>query len=232
MRRSRQRGNRATLRGFWLRAEDVIRIVMSLPKVLLRVAPRTLLGVVMLAPVMGWSHVSQGETGGGFLSGFLHPMFGPDHVIAMIAVGIWGAQLGIPAIWLLPVTFPIVMAIGAVLGALGLPIPGVKFAIALSAVALGAMVALAARPPLWIAAMLVGAFAIFHGYPHGANLADSVNPMGFAIGFVVATGTLHAIGILIGVANRWPGGARLLRAIGAAIAAGGIYFLASYLVSA
>ena len=111
-----------------------------------------------------------GSSAGGFVGGFAHPLFGPDHVVAMVAVGLWGAFLGAPAIWLLPIVFPLVMAFGGVIGILGVPLPGVETAIALSAVVLGTMVALAARPPLWIAALLVGAFAIFHGHAHGAEL--------------------------------------------------------------
>jgi urease accessory protein len=95
-----------------------------------------------------------------FWGGFMHPIFGPDHVIAMVAVGLWGAFLGAPAIWLLPVVFPLVMAFGGALGVVGIPLPGVETGIAVSAIMLGAMVAFAAKPPLWIAAALVGAFAI------------------------------------------------------------------------
>jgi urease accessory protein len=172
-----------------------------------------------------WAHVGQGDVGGGFVAGIEHPIFGLDHVVAMVAVGIWGAQLGQPAIWVLPVTFPLVMSLGGILGGLGVPLPGIEIGIALSALVLGCMIALAARPPLWMAAVLVGMFAIFHGYAHGAELPDSANALSFAAGFVVATGTLHALGILIGVANNWRWGGQFLRGIGGAIAACGLYFL-------
>jgi urease accessory protein len=105
-----------------------------------------------------------------FWGGFTHPIFGLDHVIAMVAVGLWGAFLGPPAIWLLPVVFPLVMALAGAYGVLGLPLHGVETGIALSAIMLGAMVAGAAKPPLWVAALLVGAFAVFHGYAHGVEL--------------------------------------------------------------
>ena len=98
---------------------------------------------------------------GGLISGFMHPILGWDHVVAMVAVGLWGAFLGRPAIWVLPVVFPLVMALGGALGVMGVPIPAVETGIAASAVVLGAMVALAARPPIWIAAVIVGGFAIF-----------------------------------------------------------------------
>src|SRR2546421_1214426 len=97
------------------------------------------------------AHVGDGLTGG-FLGGFSHPLFGPDHVVAMVAVGLWGAFLGAPAIWLLPIVFPLVMAFGGVLGIIGTPLPAAETGVAASAVILGLMVALAARPPLWIAA--------------------------------------------------------------------------------
>src|SRR5207237_10558291 len=115
------------------------------------------------------------EGTGGFLAGLSHPIFGPDHVVAMVAVGLWGAFLGAPAIWLLPIVFPLVMAAGGALGIIGLPLPAVETGIAASAVILGLMVALAARPPLWSAVALVGGFAIFHGYAHGKELPDDAN---------------------------------------------------------
>ena len=115
----------------------------------------------------------------GFLGGFAHPLLGPDHIVAMVAVGLWGAFLGRPAIWLLPITFPLMMAAGGVLGMLGVPIPAVEAGIASSAVVLGLMVALAARPPLWVAALLVGAFAIFHGHAHGRELPAGADAVAF-----------------------------------------------------
>ena len=182
----------------------------------------------VLWPDMASAHVGQGDIAGGFIAGLEHPVKGLDHVIAMVAVGIWGAQLGAPAIWALPVTFPMVMAFGGVLGAMGIPLPGIEIGIALSAVALGAMVTFAVRPPLWIAAVIVGFFAIFHGHAHGAELPDSANSITYSMGFVIATGSLHLCGILIGVANRWRLGAKMLRGIGGAIAAGGVYFLVAH----
>ena len=179
----------------------------------------------LLMPGTALAHVGQGDVSGGFVAGFEHPISGLDHVVAMVAVGIWGAQLGAPAIWVLPVTFPLVMAFGGVLGALGVPIPGVEVGIAISAIGLGAMVVLAARPPLWVAGLMVAVFAICHGYAHGAELPASADPIAYSVGFVLATGTLHLIGIALGVAKRWQGGAQMLRAAGAVIAGCGVYFL-------
>jgi urease accessory protein len=181
-------------------------------------------------PLVALAHIGQGDIGGGFLAGVAHPVLGPDHVVAMVAVGMWGAQLGAPAIWVLPVTFPLVMALGGVLGAAGVPVPGIEIGIAVSAIVLGAMVLLAARPPLWIAGVLISVFAVFHGHAHGAELPQSVNVISYSVGFVVATGALHAFGILIGVANRWAAGAGALRAGGGLIAACGVYFLVGHLI--
>ena len=166
-----------------------------------------------------------GSMTGGFVGGFAHPLFGPDHVVAMVAVGLWGAFLGAPAIWVLPIVFPLVMAVGGVIGILGVPLPGVETGIALSAIVLGMMVALAAKPPLAIAAVLVGAFAIFHGYAHGAELPPGTDAVAYSVGFVVATGLLHLTGIAFGLLARWPAGRITVRAAGGAIALAGIAFL-------
>ncbi len=161
----------------------------------------------------------------GFASGFLHPLSGPDHMLAMIGVGIWGSQLGKPGIWVLPVTFPLVMAVGGVLGVRGVPLPGVEIGVAASALALGVMILFAARPPLWAAALLVGTFAIFHGYAHGVELPTAAAPLAFGLGFVLATGMLHVVGIAIGLVHKLKWGSQALRVAGAGIAAGGLYFL-------
>jgi urease accessory protein len=166
-----------------------------------------------------------GSMSGGFIGGFAHPLFGPDHLVAMVAVGLWGAFLGAPAIWLLPIVFPLVMALGGVMGILGVPLPGVETGIAVSAIVLGLMVATAAKPPLPIAAVLVGAFAIFHGHAHGAELPPGTDAVAYSIGFVVATGVLHLSGIAFGLLARWPAGRIAVRAAGGAIALAGVAFL-------
>ena len=120
------------------------------------------------------------------------------------------------------------MAIGAAFGVAGLPLPAVETGIALSAVILGLMVALAARPLLWVAAVIVGTFAVFHGYAHGRELPDAANAVAYSAGFVVATGLLHLIGIGFGLFSRWTIGVVATRAAGAAIAAGGVMFLSGY----
>ena len=171
-----------------------------------------------------FAHTRGGEAAG-LMSGLEHPISGLDHVLAMVAVGLWGAQLGPPALWLLPVTFPMVMAFGGTMGLMGIKLPGIEVGIALSAIALGFMVLREARPNLWLAAILVGFFAIFHGHAHGSELPPGANGILYSIGFVVATGLLHATGILIGTVHRWPYGRIALRAAGAVVMAGGCYFL-------
>ena len=171
------------------------------------------------------------ETGhvGGFVSGFTHPLTGLDHIVAMVAVGLWGAFLGGRAMWTLPVVFPMVMAVGGALGILGVPLPGVETGIALSGIILGLMVTFAARPPLWVAAILVGFCAIFHGHAHGEEMPSSSNAMTFAIGFVISTGLLHLAGIAFGLLVKWPWGRIAIRAGGGVIAAIGFGFLFKWL---
>ena len=188
-------------------------------------APRlpALLMLALLA-LPAWAHEQSGQTAG-FVSGLLHPLSGLDHVLAMVAVGLWGAQLGAPAIWLLPVTFPLVMAFGGFLGLLGVPLPGVEVGIAASAILLGAMVAAESRPPLWLAAALVAFFAVFHGHAHGTELPAGESGLLYSLGFVVATGGLHASGIAIGLIHRWRSGRIALRGAGAAVGVAGLLFL-------
>jgi urease accessory protein len=182
-----------------------------------------LLASAMLA-LPALAHTQQGQAAG-LAAGLLHPVSGLDHVLAMVAVGLWGAQLGRPAIWLLPVTFPLVMALGGFLGLVGVPLPGVEIGIAASALLLGALVATQSRPPLWLAAAIVGVFAVFHGHAHGTELPPGHSGLLYSAGFVVATGCLHAAGVLIGLVHRWPAGRVALRLAGVGIALAGLYFL-------
>ena len=186
--------------------------------------PLFLLACGLFLPLTASAHSETGSVGG-FVSGFLHPLGGLDHIVAMVAVGLWGAYLGAPAMWLLPVVFPVVMAFGGALGVLGVPLPAVETGIALSAVMLGLAVALAARPPLWVSAAIVGFFAIFHGHAHGTELPAAANAVTYAIGFVLATGLLHLSGIAIGLVVRWPWGRMAVRVGGAVIALIGFGFL-------
>ncbi len=191
-----------------------------------RVIARLFAAPLAFWPVWAAAHIEAGSTGdGGFVSGLQHPVSGLDHVVAMVAVGLWGAQLGAPAIWVLPVAFPLIMAFGGVLGVIGVPVPKVEVGIALSGVVLGLMVAFAVRTPLWLAMIIVAAFAIFHGHAHGSALPAFGIPILYASGFVIATGLLHLCGIVIGATNRWQGGEALIRGGGVLIALTGAYFL-------
>jgi urease accessory protein len=182
--------------------------------------------VFALVPASALGHVESGVAGdGGFLSGLFHPVTGLDHVVAMVAVGLWGAILRAPAIWVLPIAFPLIMTVGAVLGILGIGLPAIDLGIAASAIVLGGMVVANARPPLPIAFLLIAFFAIYHGHPHGTALPDFGVPILYAAGFVVATGLLHLAGIAFGLLYRWSAGQVMVRALGLAIAAVGGYFL-------
>ena len=184
-----------------------------------------LFAALLLAAQTAYAHEASGVAGG-FASGFMHPILGWDHVAAMVAVGLWGAFLGKPAIWILPVVFPLVMAFGGALGVAGIPLPGVEIGIAISALVLGSMVLFAARPPLWLAAVVVGAFAIFHGHAHGTELPHAVSPLAYSLGFVLSTGMLHMCGIAFGLLARWKAGVLIVRAGGGVIALAGVLFLA------
>jgi urease accessory protein len=177
-----------------------------------------------LWPALAVAHAEQGRAEG-LLAGLRHPVSGLDHVVAMLAVGLWGAQLGAPAIWLLPVTFPMLMAVGGMLGLAGVALPGVEVAIALSGVALGLAVLTEWRPPPWFGAAMVGFFAVFHGHAHGAELPPGGNGLLYSVGFVAATGTLHAAGIAVGAVHRWAWGRAALRVAGGLVAAAGALFL-------
>jgi urease accessory protein len=151
-----------------------------------------------LAHVGDHSHMS-------FTEGLLHPFSGLDHVLAMVAVGLWASQLGGRALWLLPLTFPVVMAVGAALGLNGVTLPWVEVGIAGSVMVLGAVVALALRPALAVSIPLIGAFALLHGYSHGIELPASASALSYGAGFIAATLVLHAVGIATGlIAGRLP----------------------------
>jgi urease accessory protein len=161
----------------------------------------------------------------GFAAGFAHPFTGLDHLLAMIAVGLWASQLGGRAVWLLPLTFPVVMAAGAALGFGGVALPGVEIGITASVLVLGAAVALAFRPTLAVSLPLIGLFALLHGYAHGVELPAATSALGYCAGFVAATLILHLAGLAAGfAAGRMP--VRFAaRTAGGAIAAVGAILL-------
>ena len=144
----------------------------------------------------------------------------------MVSVGLWGAQLGAPAIWLLPVTFPVVMAFGGMLGLIGVPLPGVEIGIAISGIILGMAVLSEWRPPLWCCRGNCGYLCHFlFCYAHGTELPAGASGMLYSIGFVMATGLLHGCGISIGLIHRWTWGRWALRVAGFVVAVAGAEFL-------
>jgi urease accessory protein len=180
--------------------------------------------LALLAAQAAFAHTQTGVAGG-FQSGFLHPILGADHMLAMIAVGLWGAQLGAPLLWLLPIAFPAMMAMGALLGIVGMPLPLVEVGIALSALGLGLAVLLRWRAPVPLAIAAVAFFALFHGHAHGVELPEAANALAYGIGFVLCTGLLHLAGIGIGLLEFHSIGKRIVQTGGAGIAGAGVLFL-------
>lgn len=185
----------------------------------------TAMAALMLSsPAM--AHITNASSGG-FAGGFGHPFSGLDHILAMVAVGLWAAQLGRPAYWVLPLTFPLLMAVGASLGIAGLSLPLVEVGITTSVIVLGVMVALSLKPSLAVSMALIGLFAVVHGHGHGTELPQAASPLMYGAGFLVATAVLHAIGLVIGGTSRGPFARLGLRTAGAAIAAIGLILLIS-----
>lgn len=180
--------------------------------------------MMAMAPHAARAHIEAGQAGG-FLDGVVHPISGLDHVLAMVAVGLWGAQLGPPSLWLLPIAFPMMMALGGMLALVGAPLPGVEIGIAASGIVLGAMVLGEIRAPLQASLLMVGLFAIFHGHAPGTELPPGQNALLYSLGFVIATGALHGAGIGVGTVHRWRWGQRLLRVAGAMVMIAGMVFL-------
>ncbi len=176
------------------------------------------MGGTVQAHTLGLPHMD-------FATGLGHPLTGLDHVLAMVAVGLWAAQSGGRALWLVPLTFVLTMAAGGALGFMGIQLPMVESGIAGSVLTLGVLVALASRLSLAVSMALVGLFAIFHGYAHGAEMAVESSALWFSLGFMLATAILHGAGIGIALAARQGMNARLVRVGGVAIAAGGVLLL-------
>lgn len=178
-------------------------------------------------PALASAHTGVGSTLG-FASGLGHPITGVDHILAMVAVGIFAANLGGRALWAVPLTFMSVMAVGAALGIAGMPLPFVEIGIALSVVVLGLVVAVRYEWPVAAAMALVGLFAIFHGYVHGAEMPVDASGAAYALGFVTTTGFLHLFGIAIGFGIGKSGeriSHRITQTAGIAVAFAGVLLL-------
>lgn len=178
-----------------------------------------------LLPSLAYAHVGAGETSG-FLHGLTHPTSGLDHVCAMLAVGLWAAQMGGRSIWAVPLTFSSVMALGGALPLLGISLPFVEQGIVLSVLLLGVLIAASVRLPLWLSGGMVGLFALWHGHAHGAEMPVLASGIGYALGFMLATVLLHAIGIAFGLGMQRRARERVIRAAGAGIALCGVYLSA------
>lgn len=188
---------------------------------------RVLMALVLLFAILPSPAEAHTGTGlaGGIASGFLHPLTGADHMLAMVSVGLWGAFLGRPMVIALPVIFPNMMAIGAGIGMAGVPLPPVELGIATSVLVLGLMILFAVRAPNAVALAVVALFGLFHGYSHGVELPSAADPVGYSMGFVLCTGLLHVAGIALGSLRSLPLGTPVLRTCGALIAVCGVIFL-------
>jgi urease accessory protein len=190
----------------------------------------TLKTIILIASALlcaaAHAHSDQVSTGG-FMAGYLHPLTGLDHLLAMVAVGMWGATLGVPLIWALPVAFPFMMVVGGALAIFGVPLPFVELGVALSVLMLGLAVALRWRAPLVAAVCIVSLFGLLHGYAHGSELPSSAAPAAYAAGFVISTGLLHLAGIAFGHVEKLRHGIRILQAAGALIAVVGAWLIVS-----
>jgi urease accessory protein len=167
-----------------------------------RIAPRAAAATVALAAILAPTLASAhpGHEGTSLVHGFMHPLGGVDHIIAMVAVGLLAARLGGRALWLVPASFVVTMAAAGVAGMMGFAVPFAETGIAVSVVALGAIAVFRLAMPIAVAMGLVAFFAIFHGYAHGAEMPETMSGLAYGAGFVVATSLLHAVGIGIGLA--------------------------------
>ena len=184
--------------------------------------------IISLATLAAMASGAEAHVGGGhvqgFLHGFMHPIGGMDHVLAMLAVGLFAAVLGGRARWAVPMSFVAMMVVGGAVGISGFSVPFVEVGIALSVLVLGAMVALQTKLPVAIASALVGVFAVFHGVAHGAEMPVDVSGVQYALGFVAATAVLHGVGLAIGFSMT-----RFAKLGGIAIAAAGLGLVTGWL---
>ena len=182
----------------------------------------SMVALLLLLPSFAYAHVGVGEASG-FMHGLTHPTSGLDHLCAMLAVGLWAAQMGGRSVWAVPLTFVGVMALGGALPMLGIGLPFVEPGIVLSVLLLGALIAAAVRLPLLSSSSMVGLFALWHGHAHGAEMPELASGIGYALGFMLATALLHAIGIAFGLGMQRLARERAIHAAGAGIALCGVY---------
>lgn len=210
------------------RIDSPARGAPALSPIACRATHAAILASMLLLATPAMAHDGTGLAGG-FAAGFVHPLSGLDHLLAMVSVGLWGAFLGRPLLYALPMLFPGVMVIGGLLAMFGVAAPPVEIGIAISVLVLGAMILFAVRAPVVVACAIVAVFALFHGYAHGMELPSAADPVGYSAGFVLCTGLLHLVGIGIGTLRAWPWGTLALRGAGGAIALSGMWFVAGAL---
>ena len=189
------------------------------------------IGLLLLLTLCWIAPVSAHEihSGGGFMSGFNHPVLGFDHLLAMLSVGMLSTQLGGRAIWTVPLAFVTFMLVGGILGLYAIAVPFVEIGIALSVLLLGLAIAFDRQIPLLFAMAFVGVFAIFPGHAHGAEMPELASPVLYALGFLFGTAVIHLGGVMIGLGmQRMTGQRNLMRVTGVAIAAMGGYLLAGF----
>jgi urease accessory protein len=180
---------------------------------------------LLLLPHAALAHPGHGAATGAE-AGFLHPLMGADHILAMVAVGLLAALRGGRALWALPLAFLTLMSVGAGLGMAGVALPYAETGIALSIVVFGLAAIVGLRAPVALLAALVGVFAVFHGHAHGAEMPETASGLSFGLGFLAATALLHAAGLGLGLAAGRIGASRAAPALGAVTAAAGLALLA------
>jgi urease accessory protein len=193
-----------------------------------RIALRLAAASLVLVPAIASAHPGH-EGAPGFVHGFLHPLGGLDHILAMVAVGLFAARLGGRALWLVPASFVVTMAVAGVAGMTGFALPYVEAGIALSILVLGAAIALEMTIPVAAAMGLVAFFAVFHGHAHGAEMPETMSGLAYGGGFIAATAALHALGIGLGLFIGHSGetvSRRILQVAGSAAALAGAALLA------
>lgn len=189
-----------------------------------------LFAVALLAIPLGGAQAHPGHELGGALAGFVHPVGGLDHLLAMVGVGVWAAHVATRdrrAAWLVPAAFVAVMVLGGALALAGVRLPLVEAGILGSVLLLGVILLAAPALPVWVPMTAVGLFALFHGHAHGSEMPEAAAPLAYAAGFIVATAALHALGVGIGMAARRLGGTLGTRALGGLVALGGVALAAA-----
>jgi len=175
-----------------------------------------------------FAHAGHGSAGG-FIHGLQHPISGLDHILAMLAVGVWAAMLGRRAVWAIPTTFVLAMGLGGAIGMTGYAFPAIEPGIAVSVMMLGLLIAAVAKVPIWVAAVLVSAFAIFHGVAHGSEMPFATSGVAYGAGFLISASLLMLCGVGIGSLMNRLSLQVVFRSVGAAVCIAGGFLVAGLL---